>query len=500
MAACVNLEIQISSVLETLTRTAVQEICKLVDTECLEMRLEIRKGQNQIETLKRKIQDLKKELKKPSLSPLGLIEPQQHRDNGVNDPHQESNFQDNDKCTKTNTLRLTTNLQENENQGIQNSFSSSRCEQSPACMFSLSDRGVTCRESQIPTDSLTAEDKADVRGHSTAALKVEPTSHHVSTAQCQFEICQADKRQCTSSCMTGGDNNHFGAAEEFQPQSAYQNQQLSGQESDYKYDSTINHQNGAAGEAHGNLSGVNFKTEVEEEPLTKTTSELDPCSIMDGDAFPWPSLASVNFETNAGNPGCSSMLHQSIPASHIDPHVFNLNLATEILPSKGIPYSIEPVPKQPTERKNQGRIQTSPLRQNSASLSMMLGSRGLPRAHNHHKPFSCSFCPKSFQSTTDLTRHQRIHTGEKPFGCSICGKRFSLRGNLVTHERAHSGSKPFICRHCGRAFSHGSNLRAHQRIHTGEKPFRCSVCGMTFAWYYPFKRHIGLHCVSGQNS
>lgn len=68
MPTCVSLETRISSVMESLTRAAVAEICKVINSECVEMRLEIRRGQKEIEALKGKIRDLKRD--------APLIEPQ----------------------------------------------------------------------------------------------------------------------------------------------------------------------------------------------------------------------------------------------------------------------------------------------------------------------------------------------------------------------------------------------------------------------------------------
>lgn len=82
MPACVTLETQISTVMESLTQAAVAEICKLINSECVEMRLEIRRGQKEIEALKGKIRDLKREAHNPPLVAVSLIEPQTNRRDG----------------------------------------------------------------------------------------------------------------------------------------------------------------------------------------------------------------------------------------------------------------------------------------------------------------------------------------------------------------------------------------------------------------------------------
>ncbi|XP_072524441.1 uncharacterized protein [Salminus brasiliensis] len=468
-AAHLAMEAQIWSVMESLAKAAVAEICTLIDSQCVEMRLEIRRGQSEIESLKGKLRDLKKALRNqpvPTVAPLHPPLLDIHAD----DVQQESDCEEEEEDTKTSSSGLM-NFQED-------------------CLLSSGDKP------RILSDSLISEDKADT-GLNTAAVKVEADSYSVSIAECVFQGCQTDQKLCTDAQgpMMGDGDDQYASKEDFHPQSLYSEQSHQSEEaSPCKYDALFSHMTEQRN-GEGNLSRVEFKTEPEEEPIAKRVNELAQCEITDSDGLPWPFLTAADFETQ----GCSSRLEQILHASQTDPQLFPLAGTSESLPSCSIKHAVDVRAKQAKARKVQDRIQARTFKQNSASWSAMLTKvKNLPKG-NTHKPLPCSFCPKSFNNASDLKRHQRIHTGEKPFGCAVCGKRFALRGNLITHERAHSGSKPFTCQQCGKSFAHGSNLTAHQRVHTGEKPFCCSLCGKTFAWHYPFKRHMALHGQNGPN-
>nr|XP_046270685.1 zinc finger protein Gfi-1b isoform X2 [Scatophagus argus] len=88
---------------------------------------------------------------------------------------------------------------------------------------------------------------------------------------------------------------------------------------------------------------------------------------------------------------------------------------------------------------------------------------------------SCEMCGKTFANPSALRIHYVVHTGEKPYRCSLCGKGFTQKGNLKCHLRIHTGERPFLCVRCGKTFTQKVNLNHHLMAHrnrevVGEKP------------------------------
>ena len=63
-----------------------------------------------------------------------------------------------------------------------------------------------------------------------------------------------------------------------------------------------------------------------------------------------------------------------------------------------------------------------------------------------------------------------VSAGEKPYVCTVqgCGKRFTEYSSLYKHHVVHTHSKPYTCSYCGKTYRQTSTLAMHKRTAHGE--------------------------------
>ncbi|XP_014065376.1 zinc finger protein 180 isoform X1 [Salmo salar] len=108
-------------------------------------------------------------------------------------------------------------------------------------------------------------------------------------------------------------------------------------------------------------------------------------------------------------------------------------------------------------------------------------------------PYSCTQCGKTFTQACNLKVHQRVHQAEGLHLCSHCSKGFTSFSDLKRHKCSQTTDKPYCCSVCGNKFSRLWNLKLHQRIHTQEKPHRCTMCDKSFTRVDILKVHQRTH-------
>ncbi|XP_069559103.1 uncharacterized protein [Brachyistius frenatus] len=113
-----------------------------------------------------------------------------------------------------------------------------------------------------------------------------------------------------------------------------------------------------------------------------------------------------------------------------------------------------------------------------------------------HRLTFCNICKQHFPRKTKLNSHSCVPPSPSQTvtkSCELCGKTFANPSALRIHYVVHTGEKPHRCSLCGKRFTQKGNLKCHLRIHTGERPFRCSKCGKTFTQKVNLNHHLMAH-------
>ncbi|XP_036412713.1 zinc finger protein 84-like [Colossoma macropomum] len=89
----------------------------------------------------------------------------------------------------------------------------------------------------------------------------------------------------------------------------------------------------------------------------------------------------------------------------------------------------------------------------------------------------CPKCPRQFPSKTKLQAHAKFHLKKGEIKCKVCGMTFIGQSQMNNHERVHTGEKPYSCSFCPRRFPNLSQYKKHMLNHAAPD-YACEVCGL----------------------
>ncbi|KAM9476960.1 uncharacterized protein Hap1MRO34_009898 isoform 1-T3 [Clarias gariepinus] len=216
-------------------------------------------------------------------------------------------------------------------------------------------------------------------------------------------------------------------------------------------------------------------------------------------------------ETQVDNFPNVTALNMPDPSSHVMSYSVNCN--SEVLqgikaePSEAIPTELVHLPLAPVPEgsssfdPNENRHLFGP----ESLLShpeLCLGEKlFLPFPQTEHLPVPTEkpHYGKLFVPAAQLKVHMLTHQASKPLKCPQCAKTFAHDFELKDHQKQHSKERPHICPDCGKGFTRFSNYKQHQNIHTHEKLFNCTHCGMRFKRSTHLRIHLRRHSRVGKS-
>ena len=125
--------------------------------------------------------------------------------------------------------------------------------------------------------------------------------------------------------------------------------------------------------------------------------------------------------------------------------------------------------------------------------------------YKHDKKYhvNCKKCGKSFPSKYYLENmHMLEHTGEKPYSCTYCEKSFNRKNNLNVHKKRHLGEdmrrdRKHVCNICEKSFTTVQLLQQHLRVgvynNTRKLTYKCNQCNQSFSGKCNLNIHVKSH-------
>ncbi|KAK2836229.1 hypothetical protein Q7C36_014098 [Tachysurus vachellii] len=439
-----DFQTRLADIMDTLAKTAVLEISKLVELECKILLSEVTRGQHEVDFLRKRLQLMEKHMSTNNTSQVGntgtstlFTSVQEHSSRAENHTSRAENHT---SRAENHSSRAENHSSRAENHSSRAENHTSRAENHSSRAENHSSRAENHSPRAENHSSRAENHSSRAKNHSSRAENLSPRpENYFSRTESESFI----KRERELEEFSRGDvdlieatgTTEYGHTDREKQHNCLQQHHREKQTSEVKIKQE--------GFWDDELRGEKTRDEVNSTEETSSRHLSDECADRQNQAV------NTEFSAHSEDRSCFENSFHAPEGSENEPtHVY-------------------PVPK--------------PVRRRVASR------------FEEEKRFACPLCAKCFKCFSQLEIHKRSHTGEKPYRCTLCGKRYAQKGHLYTHQRTHTGEKPYRCMHCGKAFIQKCSLDMHQRTHTGEKPFICVKCGKGFTKKFNLNKHLAVH-------